>query len=216
MPFGIQNIGASCYINSIIQCIHTNPVFKKALTDYTGQCEVTVSLRDINVPKLLELMPQFKFGEPSDPHEFILMLIDHLEKSLGKDMFYGTVQSKFVESTGKVTITNSEFGTLMFHDDSMDIDKPDYIIDSGIGKFSCKQLTYTSFPTVLTCLFVNPIVMEPRLEYMNKKLTGCVVHLPGHYMACITEGDKWFLIDDDKIHEITSGFKAPIYIAFYS
>ncbi len=215
MPFGIQNIGSTCYINSVLQCIHSTPVLKQVLSKYSGECPVTSATRDVNVPSLLEHMTQFS-KEPHDPHEFILALIDHLEKTLGKDLFYGVVKSKFITCDGKSTETISEFGSLMFHSTEMDIDKPDYIIDGGIGKFSCKKLTYEKMPKVLICLFVKPVVTELPKVYKDKTLTSCVVHFPGHYISCVKEDDKWFMIDDDKIYQTDENFRAPIYIAVYS
>lgn len=215
MPFGIQNIGSTCYANSVIQCIHATPVLKRALDNYTGECLVTRALRDVHVPTLLSEMTQFS-TEPNDPHEFILALIDRLEKSLGKQLFYGIVSSKFIDSFGKVTTTKTEFSTLMFHDENMDTEKPDYIMDTGIGKFSCTQLTYESLPDVLMCLFVKPVHIKLPEEYKGKKLTGCVLYVPGHYLACIREGDKWFLINDHHVSEIDCVPTAFIYIAVYN
>ena len=202
-------------MNSVIQCLHATQPIKQALVGYTGDCEITKSVRDVNVPMLLDRMTKFS-TEPNDPHEFILSLIDTFENTLDRDLFYGTVKSKFISHDGKVTETRSEFSSLMFHSDDMDIDKPDYIIDSGIGKFSCKHLTYEKMPGVIMCLFVRPTAMELPKVYKDKQLTSCVVYHPGHYVACIKENDQWFMIDDDRIYGVNDNFRVPVYLALYS
>lgn len=201
-------------MNSVIQCLHATQPVKEALSQYTGDCEITKSVRDVNVPVLLDKMTNF--SGPNDPHEFVLSLIETFEKTLDRDLFYGVVKSKFISQDGNVTETKSEFSSLMFHSEDMNIDKPDYIIDSGIGKFSCKHLTYEKMPGVIICLFVRPTVMELPKVYKDKNLTSCVVYHPGHYVACVKENDKWFMIDDDKIYEINNDFRVPVYLALYS
>ena len=209
MPFGIQNIGATCYLNSVLQALHSS---QTRLKQYQGGCEFTQAVRDINVPKILEGIPQFTLGQTHDAHEALLAIIDKLEHTLGRDVFYGTCESKYITKTGS-SIAKGQFGALMFNVGNEktleelyeNSQKSEYIIDNGSGMFSCKEIMYTSFPKVLVCMFIEPKPIMLPCAFKGKKLNCIISHMgskdAGHYIAIVYEGHETFIVDDDKIYK---------------
>ena len=228
-PFGIQNIGCTCYLNSTLQAIHSSPLLKKKLQGYTGDCEFTRAVNDINVPKILQHLPQFQIGTPHDAHEILLSIIDKLEVTLGKSLFYGTTESTLISRSGKKTVLNGISGALMFT--AKDADKTlddlykkslenEYIVDTGSGSFVCKQTVHTNFPDIIVCVIINSKPIDLPETFQGRKLNCIVSHMgdrdAGHYIAVVRDGEDTFLIDDDTIFKADGKFTGPVYVAIYS
>lgn len=223
MPFGIQNIGQTCYLNSALQAIHSSPVLKKALEQYKGECLFIHAVKNINIPKILENLPQFTLGQPHDTHEVLLAIIDKLEKDLDKSLFYGTSESTFITRDGKKTITQGLIGPLMLQGGTT-LDEAykkslgmEYMVDTSAGTFVCKQTRHVRLPQILVCVITNAKPIEIPDTFHGRNLNCVIIHAGNHYVSVVKEGDDMFLIDDDKIFKVEGLSKeSPVYLAIYS
>ncbi len=224
MPFGIQNIGATCYMNSVLQAIHSSPLLK---TKLEGDDEFVQLVKTMNVPEILKRLPQFPVGSPHDAHEALLAVIDKLEKSMDKDLFYGTSETTVINGKGEKTTSTGTFGALMLESPTggtldqlyENASKMEYVMLEGAG-FVCKTTTYTKLPQVLVCVITNSKPIELPETFQGRKLNCIISHMghrdAGHYIAIVKEGDDTFLIDDDKIFKVDGPFTGPVYVAIYS
>lgn len=227
--FGLRNCGATCYMNAVIQCIYSSPVLIDALSKYTGDCKFTNLLKDPakNIASIIAHFPKFALGTPYDSHEALLSIIDVIEHSLGRELFYGEYKTKYVSKTESHEKSYA-YSMLMFYpgDDGNlctlfeESEKMEYITKQN-NEFVCKRVTYTSFPKVIICMFWNRRSITLPDTFKDKKLRSIVIHIghesAGHYVALIRRDDEWYLADDEsirKIGDLPSSIQP--YLAFYS
>ena len=228
MPTGLPNLGATCYMNAVVQSLYASCVFKDVVTNYTGNCIITNSLkcRD-NLKSLHECLPQYRLGVPHDAHEAMLTIIDALEKVTDSNVFYGETSVNITSKTENTTKTE-KFGSLMFNpttpcnmvDLFESLEKLEYITTSEEnGTFVCKHVTYKEFPKILPCIFLNQQQVKLPDEFKGRRLVSVIMHVghkdAGHYMAVVRQDDCWYLINDEQVLEVT---RVPdyVYIAIYS
>jgi hypothetical protein len=214
-------------MNSSIQCLYSSPSLVGAISNYQGECILTQLLKDPskNIASILAHFKQFQIGTPHDSQEALLAIIDVIEKSLGKDLFYGKTVSKYISKT-ESTETIGEYGMLIFHPTSdtdletlfNEYEKMEYIIKPE--EFVCKKITHTSFPNILLCMFWNRRNIKLPETFKERKLRSVIIHIghetAGHYVALVRQGDEWFLTNDEQIEKIELPTNMCPYLALYS
>lgn len=121
---GLPNLGNSCYINSVLQCLRYQRHFVRMLKNYDSKKDSKFHqefidlmfadasdkiLRDF-VFKLSHESSEFKLFKQCDAHELFLFLIDNFyEKHKMTNPFLGTFQSKIFCDCGYESVTEQEF-----------------------------------------------------------------------------------------------------------
>lgn len=190
MPSGLPNESTRCYLNVVMQaarvCI---PDF-----DYTQD----------------HLYTQLKLDDgPQDAHETWLRLVDYLEKTFPKDMFYGTQEETCISKSNTETRTVT-FGCMLS-------DKPEEYITTSDSTFVLKKTRILTVPKIMVYVFDNahPIKFLATNSY-GKKLIALIVHVGNHYVAIVRENDEWFLINDMIVQKIVDfDYNIRAYMAFY-
>lgn len=178
----------------------------------------------MDVPKILEHLPQFPIGTPHDAHEVLLAIIDKIEKDVGRELFYGTNLTTLIDRTGKKTTINGVIGSLMFSvkdgetlDDAYNrLLEMEYVLDTSVGSFVCKRTEHLVLPKVLICVITNSRPVELPETFHGRKLNCVISHLGNHYVAIVKENDESYLIDDDKMYKVQGKFTGPVYMCLFS
>lgn len=257
---GLVNLGNTCYFNTAIQCLAHVPalsrhLFSVRLTDCP--CQITreyqsvakqLFLKDhrdpVNPQGLFDAFrskfPQFAHGQ-HDAQEVILVMIDVLEKSLGKDIvteiFNGQEEQVTIYPGGRSTRT-SPFTTLLLdvkepcrlEDLLKERDEPTavsgYTDDSGkTHHVAAIQNRVANWPKVFGfsfSMYDYKFPVEIPLEFEGRKLFACVIHhgmqQGGHYALLVKRWDKWYMKDDESVSEVptpTGSLKGVWYQAWY-
>lgn len=202
-PQGIQNMGATCWLNALVQCFRTCPNGKD-LEHKTKQLLLN------------------KFGNvPSDAQEALIYIIDELKLT----DFIGEETQTVVFPDGK-SIRKNEC-TIWFHNKGRSDVISNYTDENGkTHNAAIIQRELTKVPNVL----VSDTVFENGLY--GKELRGLVCWGWGHYIAYVkskgvplsksndlssdsnTSRDSWYYANDDHIKKIDV-IPSSAYLAFY-
>lgn len=221
MVFGIQNIGSTCYLNSALQIIHSCPHIKQKISHATTDDEFICALRDVNVPKIIQLLGiKFNIGTPHDVYEVFLEIIDRIEKSNCTVDVYGQSETTIINRDGSKSLIKDTFSSLIFPDGLSidDLTRNEYVPNDD-ATFIYKQTTFTKFPSVLVCIFPNTKSIDIPDTFQNRKLNCLICLTRGHYFSIVYDNDTKtkFIIDDDKIYQVNGECKSlPVYMAVYS
>jgi len=184
--------------------------------------------------------PDFANGGQHDAQEVTLVLIDVFENSLGKNFVTGIFNGEDAQETiwpdGTKT-TLSPFTTLILDvceparlvDLIKDREEPtgiaDYIDDSGKKHHvAAIRNRVERWPKVIGFTFAMysyKFPIEIPLEFEGRKLFACILHTGvqhgGHYALLVRRYDKWYIKDDESVHEVPNieTLKGEFYQAWY-
>jgi len=169
--------------------------------------------------------PFFADFHQHDAQEVILHLIDVFESSLGKelitDMFNGEEVQETIWAQGS-SVIKTPFTTVF-----LDVSEPcrlqdlleekrksiliqNYKDDTGTVHSNAEVKTHVSqwpkFISFTFSMYEYKFPIEIPLEFEGRKLFACVMHSghrnKGHYALLVRRFDKWFVKDDERVHEI--------------
>lgn len=203
---GLPNIGATCWLNALLQCMRVSREWKEISDDpFTSDFLKLVRYETDNTTDFLKNLPTDPFSPgPNDSQEALMYILDKLEKTIGLRDFNGDVTQTIVFPGGK-SITNTTC-TIWFHAEKDDVIE-NYEDSSGnIHKVAVIQRRLTRVPKIL----VSDHVTE---NLFDKKLFAIVHWGWGHYVAFIKKDDEWYCANDAHISKATPIMKG--YIGFY-
>lgn len=219
-PLGLPNLGNTCYLNSAMQALWSSEVFLSAL--YGSKLD---GFKTVDPKIILEKFPKYKIGEPADAHEFLLDLIDALEKEPKlKEIFYEVSDYEFVTPKGTET-KKIPFSTIVIHPNGKTLDELfenlsnyQYIKKHEDYKVVCYRALYPRLPKLAIFLFSGGGEVTLPLEFKGRSLKAAVFHVGNcHYLAQVKRGDRWFIIDDERIIQVdgVSEIKGVVSFAIY-
>lgn len=184
--------------------------------------------------------PRFIAGQQHDAQEVVLLLIDVFEESLGKefitDLFNGDESQETSWEGGSSKITN-QFTTLildvsepcrlqdLLEDRQKEILIQNYKDEGGTdherAKISNQVTRWPKFTNFSFSMYDYKFPIEIPFEFEGRKLYACILHQGhkqgGHYALLVRRYDKWYVKDDESIHEVPdiSVMKGEFYQAWY-
>jgi hypothetical protein len=212
MMKGLENLGATCWLNALVQCLRVCPL-SPTKNDMFNSLVITKDT-DNTTDFLNNVL--YKFGNvPSDAQEALVFLIDKFDM---RD-FIGEETHTLIFPEGK-TVNKHEF-TIWFNSNKSDV-VCDYVAENG-KKYNVAmiQREMTKVPKVL----VSDVVKD---EMFGKKLVGIVCWGWGHYVAYVKnkdgssldkdgsslDSDSWFYANDEHIRKVDT-VPSSAYISFY-
>lgn len=235
--FGLRNVENNCYVNSIIQLFMNNDVFIRSLEDITPDVPSMLyylrnlyHLKNLREKTFLELINYiqrttgFSMREQNDAHEFLIKILDVIEKE-NKDIYNLFIGQKVsvlkCEKCNYKNEVNEDFNCLNFylnrHDKFKNLLNSEFET-SKIDGCSCEKCGNTNlinyryinrFPKILIVLnsnmsyilsFVeNLTIVDYHGETINFKFTGSVNHYGSLYGGHYTFSTKTHIIDDTRI-----------------
>ncbi len=184
--------------------------------------------------------PQFDPMRQHDAQEVVLLLIDVFEESIGKefitDLFNGEEVQEISWKGGSSKITNP-FTTLI-----LDVSEPgrlqDLIDDRQkailIQNYKQEEGTehaeaqvtrgvarWPKFINFSFSMYDYKFPIEIPFEFEGRMLFACILHMGhkqgGHYALLVRRYNKWYIKDDETIHEVPDilNMKGEFYQAWY-
>lgn len=186
---GLDNIGATCWLNSLVQCLRVckNWESEKGQDDFSREFYRLVRGETDNTTHFLKELP-IQFGNgPSDSQEALLYILDRLNLK----EFVGEVTQTVVYPDGR-SVSKTPC-TIWFHQDKPDAFRG-YTDDTGkTHNVAVIERKLTRVPEIL----VSDTVCE---ELFGKQLLGIVCWVPfGHYVAYVREAGDWWIVDDSRV-----------------
>lgn len=203
---GLENLGATCWLNALVQCLRVCKNWDgdvKGKDDFETEFYRLVRGETDDTTQFLKEFPMNPYigNNPSDSQEAFLYILDRLNLK----EFVGEVTQTIVYPGGR-SVSKTPC-TMWFHQE-----KPDafngYRDERGvIHNVAVIQRELTTLPEVL----VSDVVRD---ELFGKKLIGIVSWGWGHYVAYVKEAGDWWFVNDDQIKREEPLLKRG-YIGFY-
>ncbi len=199
---GLDNLGATCWLNALVQCLRVCKNWDKSPHLDSEFYKIMRGESD-DMTHILRELPTHFTNSPNDSQEAFLYLVDKFKLS----EFEGEVTQTVVYPGGR-SVSKAPC-TIWFHQEKHDVFEG-YKDETGkVHNVAVIQRELTRVPEIL----VSDIVKE---ELFGKKLLGIVVWVPfGHYVAYVKEAGEWWLVDDLNIKREEPVLTRRGYIAFY-
>ncbi len=205
---GLPNLGATCWLNTIIQCLRVTKDWKnvkKAEDPFTYEFLKLVNYESDNTTEFLKNLPINPFGDgPSDSQEALLYILDRLERTIKLTDFTGEVTQTIVYPGGR-SVSKTPC-TVWFNQEKDDVLSGYEDHNGKIHNVAVIKRELTRVPDIL----VSDKVAD---ELFGKKILAIVHWGFGHYVAYVKENDEWFCVSDSHISKATPILKG--YVAFY-
>jgi ubiquitin C-terminal hydrolase len=205
---GLPNIGATCWLNALVQCMRVSREWNETSDGDTFTSEFLKLVRcdTDNTTHFLKELPIDPFGDgPSDSQEALMYILDRLERTINLKSFTGEVTQTVIYPGGRSTYKTQ--CTVWFHQENDDA-ITNYEDSSGkIHNVAVIQRELTKVPEVL----VSDKIAD---TLFDKKLVGIVHWSFGHYVAYVRKDDEWYCANDSSISKATPILKG--YIGFYN
>ena len=209
---GLDNIGATCWLNALVQCLRVSRNWTEEAPrgdTFTYEFLRLVRGETDDTTLFLKEMPHEPFGNnPSDSQEALLHILDHLERSIHLKDFTGKMMQTVIFPGGRSETTNPF--TVWFKHQEKDDSMSGYEDSNGkVHNVAVIQRKIVDVPEILVSDHIAPV-------YHGKEIMGIVNWGSGHYVAYVKEaGDWWYLNDHRYIKKEQPNLSRGSYIAFY-
>jgi len=211
-PRGLQNYGATCWFNALMQCLKASSDFSNIETDTPLQKEFLNFMKKENsdprlfLSEFLKKFPSWQ-GLPNDCQEALLLLVDVLNL---KD-FMGKVTQTITYPDG-TSVTEYPCSIFLNNDQLI---LSDYKDDTGKNhKVAIQETHLTTVPKILVVSDLKNKVSE---TMFGKQLFALIPWCHGHYIAFVrgNEVGNWHMCDDESISNASPNMDQNYYLAFY-
>lgn len=207
---GLPNLGATCWLNAIIQCLREVREWNEVSEDpFTSELLKLLKYESDNTTNFLKELPMNPFGDgPNDSQEALLYVLDRLERTINLSDFTGQLTQTVVYPKGR-SVCKVPF-TVWFKSNEKDDVIDGYTDAEGHShRVSIVQRTLTKLPKIL----ISDSIEE---EMYGKKIRAIVHWGFGHYVAFVKDkkDDSWWSVSDSLVTKATPILKG--YIGFYT
>jgi hypothetical protein len=207
---GLENIGATCWLNALIQCLRVSRNWTEESPEgdsFTREFLRLVKCETDNTTDFLRELPMNTFGNnSSDSQEALLYILDRMDL---KD-FTGQVKQIVVFPGGRSETVNP--CTVWFHGNSTKNETiSGYEDHTGkIHNVAVIKRELVQVPEILVSDYAT--FDEP---FYGKNLIGVVIWGMGHYVAYVKEAGDWWYVNDHRYIKKEKPNLSGTYLAFY-
>ena len=211
---GLDNIGATCWLNALVQCLRVSRNWTEEAPEgdsFTSEFLKLVKCETDNTTHFLKELPMNSFGNnSSDSQEALLYILDRLERSIGLKDFTGRAKQIVIFPGGRSETVNP--CTVWFHGNST---KPETLAgyEDHTGKTHNVAVIKRELVQVPEILVSDHAVIDE--PFYDKNLLGIVCWGMGHYVAYVKEAGDWWYVNDHHYIKKEKPNLSGTYIAFY-